>query len=71
MKIFVKVKPGAKKAAVVSTEEGYTVSVTAPAKEGKANEALVAALAAHFGVAKSRVRIVSGHAARRKIVEVL
>lgn len=71
MKISVKVKPGAKKTAVVSTEEGYTVSVMAPAREGKANEALIAALAAHFGVAQSRVLIISGHAARRKIVEVL
>jgi uncharacterized protein (TIGR00251 family) len=72
MKISVKVKPGVRETAVESTGEGtYAVSVTVPAKEGKANEALVAALAAHFGVAPSRIRVVSGHTARRKIVEVL
>ena len=51
--------------------EGYLiVEVKAPPKEGKANEELREVLAEHFGVPKSAVKIVSGHRARVKVVEV-
>lgn len=40
------------------------------AVEGKANDAVVALLAKHYGVAKSRVEIVRGHASRIKVVRV-
>jgi hypothetical protein len=43
--------------------------VAAPPHEGAANAALVALLARHFGVAKSKVAIVAGMAARIKRVE--
>lgn len=46
------------------------VYVTQRAAEGAANDGVVKALAAHFGVAPSRVRIVRGHSARIKRVEV-
>jgi uncharacterized protein (TIGR00251 family) len=46
------------------------VAVTAPPHEGRANAAVIKAVAAHFGVAPSRVRIVRGHAARRKVLDV-
>ena len=49
---------------------GYRVAVTAPPHEGQANDSVIAALAEHFGVSRGRVRIVRGHRARRKIVEV-
>ena len=38
--------------------------------EGAANEGVIAVLAAHFGVRKRDVRIVSGHTARIKTIEV-
>ena len=38
--------------------------------DGRANEALVAFLAKRAGVAKGAVRIVSGHSAREKLVEI-
>jgi uncharacterized protein (TIGR00251 family) len=45
------------------------VAVTAPPHEGQANAAVIRAVAAHLGVAPSRVRIVRGAAGRRKILE--
>ena len=54
-------------------EEGpdgvLTVHVKERAVDGAANAGLVAALAAHWGIGKGDVRIVTGHTARIKTVE--
>ncbi len=71
MKLFVKVKPKAKKEKVEETSEGhFTVSVTAPAEKGLANDAVIAALAEYFAVPKSRIMIVSGRTSRSKVIEI-
>ncbi|MFZ5480330.1 MAG: DUF167 domain-containing protein [Myxococcota bacterium] len=71
MRLAVRVKPGARKDAIVGWEgDELVVSVAAPAVEGKANEALVAFLAAEWGLRKRDVVIVRGEAARHKLVEV-
>ena len=78
MNILIKAKPGAKKERVESTsglftkngERRFIVAVKEPAKEGRANDAVERALADHFGISRSRVRIVSGHTSRDKIVEI-
>jgi uncharacterized protein YggU (UPF0235/DUF167 family) len=46
------------------------VRVTAPPVDGEANAALCRLLARRLGVARSRVNVVGGHAARLKVVEV-
>ncbi len=46
------------------------VRLAAPPVDGAANAALVEFIAERVGVAKSRVRIVSGETSRRKVVEV-
>ena len=46
------------------------VKIAAPPENGKANEALCAFLAAHYGVARSAVRVVSGHSAALKLVRI-
>ena len=46
------------------------VWVTAPAQDGKANEAVVSLLAKSLDLAKSRVRIVRGRASRHKVISV-
>ena len=66
-----KVKPFAKKEGVSVNANGtLEVAVSAPPEKGKANERLIELLAEHFGVAKSKIRIVSGHTKRQKVVEV-
>ncbi|HKZ61828.1 MAG TPA: DUF167 domain-containing protein [Nitrososphaera sp.] len=54
----------------VSGDE-ISISIKSPPERGRANRELVKKLAAHFGVSEDRVRIISGLASRKKIVEVL
>lgn len=65
------VKPGSKKGPLVEAgADGLlTVFVRERAVEGAANEGVVAALAKHWGVRKRDVRVVAGHTARIKTVE--
>ena len=72
MKIAVRVKPGAKRQAITVEPDGsLVVAVAAPPTDGRANEALREALAAHFGMPKRRVVIRHGAASRRKTIEIL
>ena len=70
MKIRVEVKPNSRMPAVEAVEDHLIVRVKEPPKEGKANEAVLRAIAEHFGVPKRDVRLVSGEAARHKVIEV-
>ncbi len=70
-RITLKVQPRAKVTRVAGrAEHAYRLQVAAPPVDGKANDACVAFLAEVAGVAKSRVRIVSGLTSRMKVVEV-
>ena len=51
-------------------EQAYRLQLAAPPVDGKANEECIAFLAELAGVAKSRVRIVSGLTSRMKVVEI-
>lgn len=69
--LVVKVKPGAKLEKLVQESDGtWTAHVKAPPVEGRANEALVALLARHFGVRRAQVAIRSGATGRLKRVVV-
>ena len=71
MLLNVRVKPNARHARLSAQEDGsWLAEVNAPPVEGKANAAVVALIAAHFGVAKSRVEIKSGAASRLKRVQI-
>ncbi len=70
MVVNVCVVAGAKRDTIVEEASGLKVYLRAPAVEGKANAALREALAAHFAVAASQVRIVQGERARIKLVEI-
>lgn len=71
MRVVVRVKPGSSKGPLVeSDEEGLVVYVREKAIDGAANEGVVKLLADHFDVPKSRVRVVRGHTARIKQVEI-
>lgn len=69
-----RVKPGARRDRVGGVWEGpggkaLVVAVSAPAVEGKANEAVRKALAVAFGVRRQDVVIVTGDRGRDKLVE--
>mgnify|MGYP000588414434 CR=1 FL=1 len=72
MRYSVHVKPGSKKGPLVETKEdgSLTVFIREQAVDGAANEGLVAALANHFEVAKSKVKIETGFTSRIKRVEI-
>jgi len=70
-RIWVTVKPRAKKEEVRKTDDGqYMVSVHVPPQEGKANKALIELLANYFSVPKSSVRIIRGQTGRKKLIEI-
>lgn len=72
MRIFVKAKPGAKGEEVKKIDEtNFVVSVKEPPLQGRANAAIIKAIAAYFQIAPSRVRIVFGYTSRDKIIEML
>ena len=72
MKINIKVKPNSKQEKVEKAgDSGLILWLRAPAKEGKANDAVVKLLSGYFEVAKSRIRIVHGLSNRSKVVEIL
>lgn len=72
MRITATVKPNAKRAKTEKIDDAhFVVSVTAPPHDGKANRAVILAIAAYFDIAPSRVTIVSGLASRRKIIEII
>jgi len=71
MRIQIKVVPRAKRPGVEQMPDGsWRVAVSAPAEDGKANVAVIEALAKHFDVPKSSVKIVRGLASRLKEVEI-
>lgn len=71
MRITVRAKPSVKEERVeeVGPQE-FIVAVKEPPREGKANAAIIRALAEHFGVPPSRVRLVSGFTYRQKMFDV-
>ena len=70
-RIWVTVKPRAKKEEVRKTDDGeYIASVHAPPQQGKANKALIELLANYFSVPKSSVRIIMGQTGRKKLIEI-
>lgn len=79
MKISVRVKTRARTGRVEKTlarrsggdEMHYTVSVREIPAEGRANEAVIELLANYFDVPKSRVKVVSGHKSKQKIIEIV
>ena len=69
MNILVRVQPRAKRNALVPWQDGrWKLYLTAPAIEGKANEALIEFLARGLGIARSGARILSGEKSRDKAI---
>lgn len=70
-RLEVRVKPNAKAAGLEEQGDGTWVArVKAPPVDGRANEALIALVAEHFGVRKGQVRIRTGTTGRLKQIEI-
>lgn len=71
MKVSITVKPNAKNEQIRLLDSGsLEIRVKARPSEGKANEAVMDALSRHYGVPKSRIRIIRGLGSRKKVVEI-
>jgi uncharacterized protein YggU (UPF0235/DUF167 family) len=70
MKLNVRIKPNASRSKVEKTDQGYTVFVTQPPIENKANLALIESLSDYFDIPKSRIKIVAGLKSKNKVVEI-
>jgi uncharacterized protein len=69
-RLVLRVSPGARTNAVVGRHgEAWKVRVSAPPEDGRANAAVVELLADTLGVPARTISVVSGHAARDKLVE--
>jgi len=66
------VRPGAKRTALLARTPGgeWKLSVSAPAVEGRANEAVMELLSELLGVKRRQLTLVRGETSRSKVVDV-
>jgi uncharacterized protein (TIGR00251 family) len=70
-RVTVKVHPRARRSGLAGrVGEAWKLSLAAPPVDGKANDECVRFFAEFAGVARSRVRIVTGLTSRLKVVEI-
>lgn len=71
LRIWVTAKPQSRRQELKKIAEAEFVAfVHAPAREGKANRAVIELLAEHFAVPKLSIKIVRGQSSRKKLVEI-
>jgi len=70
VKIKVRVKPNSRHEEVVEEGDYFVVRVKEPPKEGKANKAVMKALAYHFKVPQDSVKISGGFKSKEKIIDI-
>jgi uncharacterized protein len=69
-RVRLRVSPGSRRPGIAGRYgDAWKVRVTAPAEDGRANEAVVALLAETLDLPRSSVSLVAGHGARDKLVE--
>jgi len=71
MRLFIKVKTRSKKPGVEKIDEdNFIVRVGEAPIDGKANEAVIKALAKKLDIASWRIKILSGSTSSNKVVEI-
>jgi uncharacterized protein YggU (UPF0235/DUF167 family) len=71
VRLAIRVRPGAGRTVVGGDHDGaLVVRVAAPAVDGRATEAALAALAEALGVRRRSVTLVTGSTSRTKVVDV-
>jgi hypothetical protein len=69
--LAVRVHPGAKRDAIVGMHGGtLKVAITAPATDGRANDALIAFVAERLRVPRARVSLLAGATSRTKTLRI-
>jgi uncharacterized protein (TIGR00251 family) len=69
--IAVRAQPGARRSEIVGIRDGVLVArVSAPALQGRANQALCRLIARSLGVRRSQVSVVRGERSRDKLVRI-
>lgn len=69
--LSVRVQPGASKDEIVGIQgNNIKIRISAPPQDGKANDQLIKFLARNFGVAKSRIQLLSGESGREKRIRI-
>jgi len=72
MKIFVRVKPIAKRNEIKAVDSNHLIiSVKESPVNGKANQAVIELLSKFYKIPKSKILIKSGIKSREKIIEIL
>lgn len=72
MKLSITVKPGSKKPGIeIITDTECLIRVREPATEGKANQAIIEAVAEKLNLPKSRVALIRGSKSKQKLIEIL
>lgn len=71
MKIFVRAKPRAKIEKIKKINKNhFDIFIKQPPVKGKANQAIAKSLAEYFKISSSRIKIISGHNSKQKIIEI-
>lgn len=71
MRVTIRVRPGASRTQVGGEHAGaLVVRVSAPAVDGRATEAALAAVASALGVRRRAVTLVAGATSRTKVIDV-
>ncbi len=70
MKFWVNVKAGARKEEITKEGEEYKIYVSEIPEKGRANDAVLKALAKHLEISMFRLRLVSGSTAKRKLIAI-
>ena len=71
MIIKVKVKPSSNKKSIEKINGAYIINIKEKAEKGKANIAVIKAMAKHFKVSSANIKIKSGMTSRNKIIEIV
>ncbi|MDP1706244.1 MAG: DUF167 domain-containing protein [bacterium] len=72
MRIFVSAKPAAREESIEKIDEThFIVAVKEPPIQGRANNAIIKALADYFKISSGRIKIIAGMTSRQKMVEIL
>lgn len=71
MRIFIQAKPSAKEQKIEKIDEThFKVWVKEPPIQGKANYAILEALAKYFNTSKSHLKIISSWTSKQKIIDI-